>query len=242
VKLVLEQAAWVREHCDAAEARRRTGFNPHYQPLTSLQNLGSVINNAFTILGDAALSLYLDDPGLLGRLYGRLGDFMLLCLSRFPQHDRRRLEWVFVGDCTVAMISPDQYAGVNLEHDWRLAAFARSVGARFLVHQDSGATPHLANYARLGAVAALDVGQDTDFEAAARLFPHAAVNCIVFPSWIGATESAAMEEELARLMRAGAAFADFTFSVFDIDPHLAEGGIFEFHAAFRRAAERVTAP
>jgi hypothetical protein len=129
---------------------------------------------------------------------------------------------------------------VNEGFDREIAGFAESTGARFLVHQDSDVTPHLAGYARLGVVHALDVGQDTDFAAAARLFPGASVNCILFPSWIRATPVEGIREELARLMRIGRRFPDFTFTILEIDPDLAAGKIFAFHEAFRRTAEDVT--
>lgn len=223
-----------------AAARRRMGYNPHERPLSSLQNLGSVLNTAVSLHGQDVLALYEDDPRALRSLYRNVTDLMLRCLRVFPGADGEPLADVFVGNCTVAMIGPARYEAVNEPFDRELAAFAASIGARFLVHQDSGVTPHLAAYARLGAVHALDVGQDTDFETAARLFAGASVNCILFPSWIRSTAPEDLRGELERLMRIGRRFADFAFTVLEIDPDLAGGRIFEFHEAFRRAAESVS--
>jgi hypothetical protein len=178
----------------------------------------------------------MDDPPLLAELYRNITDLMILCLEIFPEVDRRRLHTVFVGDCTVAMISPAQYAACNREPDSRLAGFARSIGARFLVHQDSGATAHLEGYAGLGAVDGVDFGQDTDWEKAALLFPGAEANCILFPAWVRGKSRAEMREELARLMRAGSRFPRFTFSLLELDTVLAAGKVFELHEAFRDAA------
>ena len=124
---------------DRVAAEKRVGFNPHCQPLTSLQNLGSVINTAVSVFGDEALLLGMDDPALLRRLYSNITDLMLLSLDTFPRTDGRTLPAVFVGDCTVAMISPAQYASCNRDSDRRIAEYAAGIGARFLVHQDSGA-------------------------------------------------------------------------------------------------------
>jgi hypothetical protein len=236
VRRVLEQAAWVRAHCDRAAAEKRLGFTPHSQPLTSLQNLGSVINTAVSVFGDEALILGLDEPELLRAFYRNVTDLMLLCLRYFPAVDGRKLSTVFVGDCTVAMISPAQYAAFNQEPDSRLAEFAARIGARFMVHQDSGATPHLRTYARLGPVHAIDFGQDTDWEEAGRLFPHAEANCILFPGWLRAHSGREIQEELVRLMRAGSRFPRFTFSILELDVELAAGKVLEFHEAFRKAA------
>jgi hypothetical protein len=238
VREVLAQAEAVRGRWAEAreEAERRMGYNPHYQPLSSLQNLGSVINTAVSVFGTEALCLYLDDPQLLRSLYRHITDLMLQCLRLFPRADGRRLANVFVGNCTVAMISPGQYAACNLAFDRELAGFASSIGARFLVHQDSDTTPHLDNYRALGPVQGLDVGQDTDFARAAALFPEASVNCILFPSWIASTPLEGIREELSRLMRVGRSFPDFTFSIFELDPALARGRIFEFYELFKECA------
>jgi hypothetical protein len=236
VAVVLQQARWARAHCDREAAERRVGFNPHCQPLTSLQNLGSVINTAVSVFGDAALLLGMDDPALLRGLYANITDLMLIALDAFPRADGRALHTVFVGDCTVAMISPAQYAACNSGSDRRLSQYAQSIGARFLVHQDSGATPHLLNYASLGGVGGIDFGQDTDWDEAARIFPDAEANCIIFPAWLRARSEREMQEELARLMTAGSHFPRFDFSLLELDQELAGEKVFEFHEAFQKAA------
>jgi hypothetical protein len=241
VRVVREQAAWAREHCDRAAAERRLGLTLHSPPLTSLQNLGSAINTAVSMFGEDALLLGMDEPDLLRAFFGNVTDLMLLCLDYFPAIDGRRLSTVFVGNCTVAMISPAQYEACNQESDTRLAEHARRIGARFFVHQDSAVTPHLQNYSRLGEVHGLDFGQDTDWAAAARAFPAAAATCIVFPSWIRSHTREEIRDELAALMRVGAAFPSFNFSVLELDVELAGGKIFEFHDAFREAAEKASA-
>ncbi len=225
---------------DLAEYAGRMEHNPHYQPFSSLQNLGSVINTAVSVFGENVLLLYADDPSLLRRLYRNITDLMLLCLEWFPRLDDHRLTNVFVGDCTVAMISPSQYEACNLAFDMELSRYAGSIGAQFLVHQDSGATAHLRNYARLAPVHTLDFGQDTDFVEAARLFPGTSANCIVFPSWIASSTAEEIRAELTRIMRAGLSLKNFTFSVFEVDPALAAGKIFEFDEIFRRCAESVS--
>jgi hypothetical protein len=241
VRQITSQAKTLRErYPDLSEYAGRMEYNPHSQPLSSLQNLGSVINSAVSIFGENVLLLYEDDPSALRSFYRNLTDLMLLCLDWFPRCDGRRLTHVFVGDCTVAMISPRQYEACNLSFDGKLSRYAASIGARFLVHQDSGATAHLRNYARLAPVHALDFGQDTDFTEASRLFPGASANCIIFPSWISSTPVEEITAELARIMRAGLSLRSFTFSIFEVDPALAAGKIFEFFDIFRRCAESVS--
>jgi hypothetical protein len=241
VRIVLEQASWARAHCDREHAERMLGYNPHAQTLSSLQNLGSVINTAVSVFGEDALLLGLDEPDLLRGFYAGVTDLMLQCLEYFPGVDGRRLRTVFVGNCTVAMISPAQYAALNMTEDLRLARYAASIDARFLVHQDSGANPHLAAYASLPGVGAIDFGQDTDWAAAAKLFPEADASCIIFPGWLRDRALEDIREELERLLRAGSAFPSFSFTLLEVDDELARGKVFEFHEAFRKAAEAVEA-
>ena len=64
------------------------------------------------------------------------------------------------------------------------------------------------------------------------------MNCILFPSWIASTPIEGIREELSRLMRIGRRFPDFTFSIFEVDPALAQGRIFEFYDVFKECAQR----
>jgi hypothetical protein len=161
---------------------------------------------------------------------------MLLCLDRFPKVDGWPLENIFVGNCTVAMISPRQYAAFNLPEDRRLMEYARSIQARFMMHQDSAANPHLEQYAKLDYLHALDLGQDTDFERLSRLIPNAEVNCILFPAWIASHAREEVRAELLRLMRAGKAFPAFSFTCLEVDTQLDGDRLFEFHETFRQCA------
>jgi len=238
VREVISQSRIARKrYGDLAVLAGRMPYNPHYQPLSCQQNLGSVINTAVSLFGQEALLFYIDDPRILRAFYRHITDLMLLCLNLFSREDGCSPAELFVGDCTVAMISPSQYEECNLACDRQLSEYARSIGARFLVHQDSGVTPHLENYARLGYVQDLDFGQDTDFERAAELFPGCCANCILFPSWIASTPVEAMREELLRVMKRAREFSRFSFSIFEIDPALAEGKIFEFYELFRQCCE-----
>ncbi|MGA2763860.1 MAG: hypothetical protein ABSG17_10895 [Spirochaetia bacterium] len=237
VRLVLEQARWARENCDREEAERRLGHNLHSAPLTTLQNLGSVINTAVSAFGEEALLLGIDEPELLRAFYGSVTDLMKICLEEFPAIDGRKLSTVFVGDCTVAMISPAQYLDCNFSFDQALADYAASIGARFYVHQDSGATPHLESYARLGRVHGIDFGQDTDWEKAVRAFPAAEANCILFPGWLRSHSREEIRDELKRLLLAGSRFPRFSFSILEVDTEMAKGKVFELYEEFRRAAQ-----
>ncbi len=235
VRVVLSQIEQLKRRYEPYRAAEKE-FNPHYRAMSSLPNLGSVINTAFSVLGQELFVYYLDEPELVRKLYANIGQLMLLCLEYFPRVDGWPLRDIFVGNCTVAMISPAQYRAFNELEDRRLMEHARKIGARFMMHQDSNATAHLENYARLEYLHALDFGQDTDFEKLTRLFPNAEVNCILFPSWIESHPRDEVRAELARLMELGKSFPAFSFTLLEIDTKLGGDLLFEFHDTFRECA------
>jgi len=240
VREVVEQVRFLNELYEIEKIRKNLDYNPHYQPLSSLQNLGSVINTACSVFGQEVFILYLENPELLKKLFANITDLMLLCLDYFPRIDGEPLHTIFVGNCTVAMISPEHYLRCNFEYDLQLVNYAKRNHLRFMVHQDSDATMHLDNYEQLKYVHALDLGQDTDFEKLAELFPYCDVSCILFPSWLNTTPLEEIREELIRIMKFRSAFTSLDFSVFDIDPVLAHSRIFEFYDIFQHCAETVS--
>jgi len=239
VREVLSQYRYLTQHFPKPDDGQLGEFNPHYRTWSSLQNLGSVINNAFSIQGNEFLMNYITNPQLVHALYKNILQLMLLCLDYFPKIDGSPLKHVFVGNCTVAMISPSQYRSLNFPYDRQIMEFARQKGADFLMHQDSGATPHLENYTGFNSLQALDFGQDTDFEKLVRLFPTASVNCIVFPNWVYDSSLENIEEEFTRIMTIGKTLPSLSFTLYEIDTFLTKDKIFAFYEIFRRCLEKV---
>ena len=108
-----------------------------------------------------------------------------------------------------------------------------------MMHQDSNVNPHLENYAKFDYLHTLDIGQDTDFEKVAKLFPDVDVNCLLFPAWIQDHSIEDIREELMRLMQLGKSFGSFSFDLWDIDSALAEEKICQFYDVFRQCADLV---
>lgn len=235
VRIILSQVEQLKERYGPYRAADKE-FNPHCRGMSSLQNLGSVINTAFSIQGQQLLLYYAVDPDAVKRLYGNITQLMLLCLDRFPKVDGWPLKDIFLGNCTVSMISPRQYAALNEGEDRRLMEYARSIGARFMIHQDSDVNPHLEGYAQISYAQAFDFGQDSDFEKLGRLCPTAEVNCILFPSWIKSHPLVEIREELRRLMRLGSPFRAFSFTLLEVDTLLGEDLIFAFCDTFQQCA------
>jgi uroporphyrinogen-III decarboxylase len=235
VKLVADQIGQLKKRYAVYRVPDRE-FNPHWRGMSAIQNLGSVINTAFSVQGEELFVQYAEQPEAVHKLYDHITQLMLLCLERFPAMDGWPLKEVFVGDCTVAMISPQDYATLNYPQDHRLMELARSAGARFTIHQDSDANQQLENYAKFEYLHAFDLGQDTDFVRLASLAPNAEVNCILFPAWIESHGPEDIREELTRLMTVGKRFPRFSFTMLEMDTRLDGAPIHMFYDAFRRCA------
>jgi hypothetical protein len=211
---------------------------PHYRQMSAHQNPGSVINTAFSIQGEQLYMDYFSAPDSVHKLYDNIANLTMISMDYFQQIDGWPLTDVFVGNCSVAMISPAHYAQFNYQYDRRLMEYARSIGARFMMHQDSDVNKHLENYTKFDYLHFIDFGQDTDFEKLAKLFPSANANCLLFPSWVQFHSIEEIREELLRLMTIGKAFRSFSFSLLEIDQELGKGKIFEFFEVFRECAAK----
>ena len=239
VKVVLSQIRQLKDRYDLYRVPD-AAFCPHQRAMSSLQNMGSVINAAFSVQGEQLLMDYLTEPGLVRKLYENITQLMLCCLDFFSQVDGWPLTDIFIGNCTVSMLSPRQYVEFNYPEDRRLMEYARSIGARFTIHQDSHVNPHLENYARFEYLQAFDLGQDTDFEKLQRLCPNADVNCILFPSWIESHALSDIREELLRLMWLGRRFHTFSFTLLEVDAQIVGDLIFAFCDTFQQCARDCT--
>jgi len=238
VKEITAQTRYLRDHYDLQTLRKSEGFLPHFRILSSVPNLGSVVNNGLSIIGHEFLMYYVTEPNLIKKLYANITQLMLLCLDYFPIIDEEPLKDVVIGNCSVSMLSPDHYRDCNFAYDLDLVNFAKKLGANLVLHQDSDVTAHLANYARLGYVQVVDFGQDTDWEKTARLFADTDATCILFPGWFQGHSMDDVKEELLRIMTIADSFKSFSFAIYDIDAFLGEQKIFEFYDVFRKCCER----
>ncbi len=107
---------------------------------------------------------------------------MLLCLEILSRPlTGRTLHTVFVGDCTVAMISPAQYAAMNLEPDSRLASFARPSGRGSSFTRTRGSRLTWRTTRGWGASRASISGRTPTGKPRRGYSRGAEANCIIFP-------------------------------------------------------------
>lgn len=227
VRTIISQMAHLRELYAAYPVTY--GSLPHLRYMSSQQNLGSVINNAFSLIGERLFLYYINAPEFVHACYRNITDLMLLSMEVFQKIDGWPLKEVFLSNYTVSMISPDQYMKINYPYDRRIMGYAKYIGAKFMIHQDSGVNAHLANYAHFDYLDSLDLGRDANFEQVATLFPKVKVNCILYPSWLQDASAEDIDEELTRLIMVGKRFKSFSFSLSDIDFETSREKIFRFY-------------
>ena len=227
-----EKSPPVRETVRQAEY-----LHKKYGCFSSCPNLGSTINTAISLRGNELFVDYIENPDLLRKLYRNITELMIMAVEYFEKVDELPATSLFLGNCTVAMISPGSYESINMEYDKEFVNYAREKGASFCMHQDSNVTPHIRNYAKLPYVSDLDVGMDTDFELLAKYFPKAGANCIWFPQWIIGHTSSDIEKEVERLMSIGKRFKNFSFTLYEIDELITDEKLFRFYDAVGRNAD-----
>ena len=83
VRVVLSQIAQLKKHYEPYRVPEKE-FNPHYRAMSSLQNLGSVINTAFSIQGEELFLHYAAEPDLVHKLYANIAQLTHLCPRLLP--------------------------------------------------------------------------------------------------------------------------------------------------------------
>ena len=69
--MVLGQIEQLKQRYEAYRVPEKE-FNPHYRAMSSLQNLGSVVNTAFSVYGEELFVSYVTQPELVHKLYANI--------------------------------------------------------------------------------------------------------------------------------------------------------------------------
>ena len=232
---------WTWERFESASPLRVTVdqanlLRAKYGPFNSMPDLGSVINTGIYLMGDDLFVAYLDRPHIVRKLYENITQLRLMCMEYFPRLDGRPVSQLHIGNCCVAMISPNGYMSCNLESDRRIVSFCQDRGIELTMHQDSDVTPHLEHYAAMDYIRTFDFGMDTDFEKLADMCPEASVNSIWFPQWLMTHTVDEVRDEVLRQMDSGRRFSRFSFSIHGIDNLTGDDRVRALYNTFKEAA------
>ena len=140
---------------------------------------GGVLNNAVIIFGDTVLADLVDLPDVCRQAL----DYSFGMTRKAVDHNRLH-GWrglLFVGNCTVTMVSPETYQAALLRYDLELHDVVRHIGAEFEIHHCGVLGTHARAYRSIPQIDFLEVGWTSDIRAALDLFPESLVQYIVSP-------------------------------------------------------------
>jgi hypothetical protein len=146
---------------------------PRVRRLDGYVNWQSVINSGYRLRGEAIFTDMVENPGRVHHLFACIAETMIDGARRLYARQRGagvEVTHFTVSNCLVNMLSPRHYAEFVLSHDKRIAVEFGCIG----IHNCAwNANPYLRHYAAVPNVAYVDMGIDSDLEAAAAAFPHA---------------------------------------------------------------------
>jgi hypothetical protein len=136
-------------------------------------NWQGIINNAQRLRGQDIFIDLFEAPEACHHLFGTLCDTMIEAIRRVQARQRETgvdYRFATVSNCTVNMVSPEQYREFLLPYDRRIAAAFDTLG----IHNCAWtADPYLDAYASVPNVGYIDMGLASDLVRAKALFPKA---------------------------------------------------------------------
>jgi hypothetical protein len=135
-------------------------------------NWQGVLNNALRLRGQDLLIDLFETPELCHHFFEMICSVTIEAIKRL--HERQRISGVdyrfaTISNCSVNMISPEQYEVFLLPHDRRIAAQFETVG----IHNCAwNADPYLPLYATIPNLGYIDMGVDSNLGNARALIPN----------------------------------------------------------------------
>jgi hypothetical protein len=165
-------------------------LDDRYGKVQSAVNFGGPLNNAVSVLGEAAFTACADEPALAQRVLYQMGEAVLRVhdlfespINQIPTGSVRQKNWG-IGNCPVSQISPRMYQDVVLPVDtWYRDNFA---GSEFSLHHCGVFHPYAEAYLALHPTD-IDVGPGSDLRLTRQSYPDARISAyfdpVEFPSF-----------------------------------------------------------
>ncbi|MCL2351754.1 MAG: hypothetical protein FWC55_04390 [Firmicutes bacterium] len=207
----LSEHPCVKEIIRQCEVMKKAG-----RPASAQQNFGGVMNTAIYLRGDSLFYDFYDEPEMIRKLFGLIVDMILTSHEYFCKIDGH-LSPIGIGNCSVAMLSPEIYTEFVRPFDMRIMEYARERGISFGIHQDSFLDPFIEAYRAFDYAAAFDIGADTDVARFRRAFPEQTVNVCFYASTLSGHSAEGLYDFMAETAQKGGPLDRIGFTVTDID-------------------------
>jgi hypothetical protein len=175
---------------------------PRVRRMDGYVNWQSVINSGYRLAGETLFTDMVENPGRIHHLFACIAETMIDGARRLYARQAQtgvEVSHFTVSNCLVNMLSPRHYAEFVLPHDRRIAAEFGCIG----IHNCAwNANPYLRHYASVPDVAYIDMGLDSDLEAAAAAFPAARRALMYTPMDVQNKSSAELRHDFERIAAA----------------------------------------
>lgn len=184
---------------------------------TIRQNLGGVMNTAIYLRGDDLFYDFYDDPEMVHKLLDLITNMILVSYDHSCKIDGNWESPLGVGNCTVAMLSPQIYAEFLRPYDMRIMEHARAKGVSFGIHHDSLADPFIPVYKSFDYLNSFDIGCDTDVALFRREFPDVNINVYFYASTFINLNAKELFDFMVETAEKGGPLDKIGFTASDID-------------------------
>lgn len=162
-------------------------------------NWQGVLNNALRLRGERLFLDLFDRPSQTQRLFQIVCDTMMAAAIQLYEKQAKTgfsPGFFTVSNCSVNMISPEQYIKFILPNDRRLAETFGCIG----VHNCAwNANPYLEHYAILPNLAYIDMGLESDLVKAKCLFPNARRALMYTPMDLANKDIQSIKDDIQRI-------------------------------------------
>lgn len=164
-------------------------------------NWQGVVNNAYRLRGEDLFTDMIAEPARVKHIFACVTETMIDGIQRLYERQKNsgvELTHVTISNCLVNLLSPEMYEEFVLPFDQRLAGAFSMIG----VHNCAwNADPYVPHYARLRAVAYIDMGLESDLAAAKAAFPTARRALMYTPMDVKEKTSVQLRTDLERIAR-----------------------------------------
>jgi uroporphyrinogen-III decarboxylase len=164
-------------------------------------NWQGIINNAQRLRGQEIFIDLFEAPQACHHLFSTICDTMIEAIRRVEARQRESgvdYRFATVSNCTVNMISPEQYREFLLPYDLRIAQAFDTLG----IHNCAWtADPYLDAYATIPNVGYLDMGLHSDLARARALFPDTRRALMYTPMDLANKSAAELRADVERIAR-----------------------------------------
>lgn len=200
-------------------------------------NYQGVINIATKLRGSELFLDMLDEPETVKAYFKHIADTIHQVSKRVQKRQRESgfaIDLLSMSNCTVSMISPDQYEEFLLPLDQDLSNHY----SRFGIHTCNWvADPYLASIRKIEKVGYLDTGVNSDLPRIKKMFPDTRRALLLTP---GEFESATIGELKALVSRINREYAPCDIVLADIESTTPDSRIQEFLDLVREEEKQLT--